>query len=482
MRSSNPKNNQSSLLNLWSPSFKGHNQTSVEDGNERSQDENDDEDDTLIMPQPQFIYDEFPSNTTVGTDNPLITEQSGLLGNQVGPQAGTENRNSLGRASFNLRRHSIDNPFSPNCSGKIRPTSPPAASDGSHTADIEKKPETLASMFYRSSIGRVSSFYRNQKNGIYSSQGNNEMWKSQMKVNYAPSEGEGILKQKTSYLVADKYIKSSPEYKECMKVHRPIATIMFWIYLILAPLVLRYAMASYYVRETISVQTSVPGNATIGLDIAWNHCENCLGDNGKGVTLKNFNVSILNIVNAYPNYYSEGFPSIAVFASHDFVNWYNFYAPPSVNMATIQNFDNSTFFINQTLGEACLGDVQISYLVVCLNNGYIADGSTRGGYVAPPPFNDRCSQVYGKCGVPCADLKGGKYPRYCPGGVISDQYLYNSNSTTFTYTEVNRDIAWFNGITIIDWIVLAAIILDAFGNILRYLPVSFALSINSSRL
>jgi hypothetical protein len=236
-------------------------------------------------------------------------------------------------------------------------------------------------------------------------------------------------------------------------------------------------MGSMFTLKKASTKIGVPANATIELKVPWTHCENCLSNNGKGITMKNLTVTVKNILNAYPDYFNEGFPSIAIFASHDFKSWYNFYSPQHVNMASIQTFHDTSIFINQSTGEACLGDVDVTYFVVCLNNFYYALNMKKGDYVAPPPFNDRCKQVYGVCGVPCADLKGGKYPNYCPSGVIENNFMFQPNATVLTYETNEPIIHWFNGITVVDWVVLIAIILDAFGNILRFLPVSLNICI-----
>jgi hypothetical protein len=296
------------------------------------------------------------------------------------------------------------------------------------------------------------------------------MWSSKIGSVYAPSEGEGKLQLKTSTLVADRFIESSKEYKRMMLWHHPFAVAIYTIFVIISPLVFRYCMASLYVTRADFIEAYVPANATISVDIPWPKCENCVDT--KGITFKNFTVTVKNITGAYPNDYSEGFPTVAVFASHDFKNWYNFYSPDHANMPAVHGFGTTNIFVNQSLGEACLGEVAATYLVICLNDHYLANNLKKGDYVAPQPFNDRCTQVYGTCGVPCADLTGVKYPPYCPNGVIINDLLYNPNATATKHYTTTETVTWFNGITIVDWIVIIAIILDAFGNILRYLPVS----------
>ena len=80
-------------------------------------------------------------------------------------------------------------------------------------------------------------------------------------------------------------------------------------------------------------------------------------------------------------------------------------------------------------GEACLGGVMNDYLVICLNNQNIANSYGKGEKIPPPPFNDRCTNLIGICGVVCADISPGPYPPYCTNGVIDTSILV-SNATS----------------------------------------------------
>ena len=125
------------------------------------------------------------------------------------------------------------------------------------------------------------------------------------------------------------------------------------------------------------------------------------------------------------------------------MNRYNFYKPLNIDGPYIKNWDSSEIIINSNyyynistksfskqsgtkcheyfiytnclvnsilfIELACLGAVpQKTYLVICLNNQDIAKEYSLGQPVQPAYFNDRCFNVHGVCGVPCADMGTGK--------------------------------------------------------------------------
>jgi hypothetical protein len=110
-----------------------------------------------------------------------------------------------------------------------------------------------------------------------------------------------------------------------------------------------------------------------------------------------------------------------------------------------------------------------NYLVACLNLGNIAGTTKKGQVVNGPPFNDRCFQVQGMCGVPCADLTGGQHPPSCTEGIIDQDILINNNITEITRLE--HATPWAYDLSLIDWIILITIFLDTLGNIMRFLPM-----------
>lgn len=255
-----------------------------------------------------------------------------------------------------------------------------------------------------------------------------------------------------------------------MKHRRPISIIVFLFFVVVSPLVFRYAASSYLTTTENFTKTVIPGNATISMNIPWKKCEKCTGVNG--ITLTNFTVTVSDITGPFPDDFTYGFPSIAIFGSHDLKNWFNFYSPTRYDSPTMKNLTSTTILVNQTSGEACLGQVYVSYLVVCLNNYYLADTLKKGEAIPPPPFNDRCTQVYGMCGVPCAELKDSQYPHQCPSGVINPDLLADYKNVTEGQTGSQKIVVrWLYGFKAIDWIIIIAILLDCFSNILRYLPV-----------
>eukprot|EP01035_Chromulina_nebulosa_P021863 gene21863-28302_t len=197
-------------------------------------------------------------------------------------------------------------------------------------------------------------------------------------------------------------IQASEDIQRIVTSQRNAAVVTYIVFLIFSPLAFRYLMTSSDITtvNSSSQQYNV-GNATITATTSWSSCTNC--DFYNGFTLKELIIEVYNVTS--PNL-SGGFPSIAIFASHDLVNWFNFYNPNG-NVSSepyLKSWDYTKFTLNQALGLDCLGNVENSYLAICLNVYDLANSVGSGKSVGGPPFNNRCFQVYGICGAPCFDF------------------------------------------------------------------------------
>ena len=115
-----------------------------------------------------------------------------------------------------------------------------------------------------------------------------------------------------------------------------------------------------------------------------------------------------------------------------------------------------------------MGNIYNNYLVACLNVKNLANTLKKGAPIPGPPFNDRCFQLAGVCGVPCSALSGQQYPPHCQNGQINPAELISNSTfekTTVTGTE------WGSTLTPFDWLVLITIFFDTVGNILRFMPI-----------
>lgn len=104
-------------------------------------------------------------------------------------------------------------------------------------------------------------------------------------------------------------------FKEMIAKERPLAVAWTMIFILLSPLVFRYAMYASSTLVEFDIKMYQTANATIDAVTNW-QCEECLGV--PGVTLRNLEVNVRNVSN--PNFVS-GFPSVAVFASQDLKSW-----------------------------------------------------------------------------------------------------------------------------------------------------------------
>ena len=179
-----------------------------------------------------------------------------------------------------------------------------------------------------------------------------------------------------------------------------------------------------------------------------------------GITLKNIEIITRNVKNPYwkpslkiPDA-SIGIPSIAVFASNDMKNWYNYLEVDDICEINpfISSWKQTNFSVGGKVGEACLGNVYNTYLVTCLNTYGIATWLPRGESIVGPPFNDRCFQVAGICGVPCINTNSKRKKQellYCKGGQIPVEYLATNGTGEIVLTFYSRTIN--DIITLIEW-------------------------------
>jgi hypothetical protein len=140
-----------------------------------------------------------------------------------------------------------------------------------------------------------------------------------------------------------------------------------------------------------------------------------------------------------------------------------------VENAFIDNWEYTKFNLFNGTDIACLGGVFHNYLILCLNTFDLATTLHLGDPVRGPPFNDRCFQMKGMCGIPCVSSDNMPNPDYCLDGEL-DLSAISVNETLVVKTgSVHAD--WMTGINWVEWVVLITIFFDCFGNVLRYLPV-----------
>ena len=122
--------------------------------------------------------------------------------------------------------------------------------------------------------------------------------------------------QALSRLVTSNDFVDTKEFTEILKKEMPLARFCTIMFLLLSPLVFRYAMYSssaaavekkYKVYET--------GNSTLDIQSNWK-CVDCIGV--QCVTLNMVTVGVYNVT--VPDF-QAGFPSVAIFASQDLEIW-----------------------------------------------------------------------------------------------------------------------------------------------------------------
>lgn len=118
-----------------------------------------------------------------------------------------------------------------------------------------------------------------------------------------------------SNLVTNDDFEESEAFKKMIDKERPMAMIWTFMFILLSPLVFRYAMYSSSNAVEFNQKMYQMDNGTIDTITDWK-CEECNGV--KGITLQNLQVNTWNVTN--PNFQS-GFPGIAVFVSQDLEYW-----------------------------------------------------------------------------------------------------------------------------------------------------------------
>ena len=282
------------------------------------------------------------------------------------------------------------------------------------------------------------------------------------KARYQPVSGFS-----TTSVFARTPIKSTDGYEILMFQERSLFVFIFVIYCIISPLVFRYGMGSNLQAVQRPKDFKNLKNATIEIMSDWHNCITCR--DVIGVTLKNITVIVTDVTSPDPN---SNTPSLALFASQDLNYWYSIYKPKKFQDAYIENWDYSRFMAFNNSGVGCLGGVYHNYILACMNTLNFADELELGEKIRDPPLNDRCFQMAGICGIPCVDSTIGddvQFFKGCDNGVLDLTYLVSNATETFDSGKFTS--VWGSGINWVEWIVLATIFLDCFGNILRYVPV-----------
>lgn len=282
--------------------------------------------------------------------------------------------------------------------------------------------------------------------------------------NYQPQRYSPKTTFSTTSVFARTPVKSTEGYEQLMLQERSLFLVWFFIFVVISPLVFRYAMGSNIVNDTQSITLSNIDNASLYSITNWEECIECR--NVFGVTLYNLTVIANNVTSPNPNGKT---PSLALFASQDFENWYSLYTPKKLADAYISSWHSTTFEIFNGTGLGCLGSVYPNYLVICMNTGDLFSQYNLGDKVEGPPFNDRCFQIDGLCGIPCVSSVGMVYQKGCLDGKIDIDLLVSNETRTFDIESVTS--VWMSGINWVEWVVLITIFFDCFGNLLRYLPV-----------
>ena len=112
-------------------------------------------------------------------------------------------------------------------------------------------------------------------------------------------------------------MKATEGYEQLMIKERSMFLATFLIFVLIGPLVFRYAMGSNLIPDRAHQQLLPLNNATMSVQTDWAECIPC--QDVYGITLFNVTVEVTNVTSPNPNGQT---PSLAVFASQDFVNWY----------------------------------------------------------------------------------------------------------------------------------------------------------------
>ena len=134
------------------------------------------------------------------------------------------------------------------------------------------------------------------------------------------SYGSQRYSPKTSFSTTSVFartpVKSTEGYEQIMLQERSLFLLWFFVFVVLSPLVFRYAMGSNILNETATLTLTKTDNASLYSITQWDECIECR--DVMGVTLFNLTVIANNVTSPDPKGKT---PSLAVFASQDFETW-----------------------------------------------------------------------------------------------------------------------------------------------------------------
>jgi hypothetical protein len=120
----------------------------------------------------------------------------------------------------------------------------------------------------------------------------------------------------TTSIFARTPVKATDTYEQVMLQERSLFLLAYLVFILISPLVFRYAMGSNLIAVKGSTDFVSVDNATISTYTDWGDCMSCR--DVYGVTLSNLTVVVSNVTSPDPNGRT---PSLAVFASQDLKNW-----------------------------------------------------------------------------------------------------------------------------------------------------------------
>jgi hypothetical protein len=135
-----------------------------------------------------------------------------------------------------------------------------------------------------------------------------------------PTKYAPVTAFSTTSVFANTPIKSTETYERLMSQERTLFLVWFALFVVVGPLVFRYAMGSNIVDDRERITLRPLTNATISAYTDWQECISC--QDVYGVTLYNLTVEVSNVTSPLPD---GNTPSLAVFASQDMINWYNLF-------------------------------------------------------------------------------------------------------------------------------------------------------------
>ena len=134
--------------------------------------------------------------------------------------------------------------------------------------------------------------------------------------NYGSQRYSPIASFSTTSVFARTPVKSTEGYEKIMLQERSLFLLWFVIFVVVGPLVFRYAMGSNILNESAKRSLTKTDNASLYTLTTWSECIECR--DVKGVTLFNLTVIANNVTSPDPRGKT---PSLAVFASQDFDTW-----------------------------------------------------------------------------------------------------------------------------------------------------------------